>query len=481
MGRAHRAPVPLARHYLKWLTALAASIGAVFVTCSLVFVLWPMAKRSADDLASLMVLAAQTWGELPPETRPAFEQELTTRHRLAIRSDHRAPPADATLVHGFYIGFLEDALQVRTGQPTALQLLDGPPGTASNRWLWTGIPTGGRLIGIGFDTERLDTHPLYALAAILACGSALVAGLAYWLARRISQPVARLEQAAAELAAGTGPALLPETGPAELARLDRHFNQMAVQVRELLEARTTLLAGASHDLRTPLARMRLALEMLRLKPDDKLIVRIEHDIEAMDALIGQMLGLARGLDPEAPQRIALAPWLHDRAAMHQDSARQVGAAIEVRCTEGLEVIAAPAALGRLIDNLLGNALRYAPGPITLVGDRLTVSEPPLFSDTTDILDTRITVADRGPGIAAEHHEAVWRAFHRVESSRNPLTGGWGLGLAIVRQLAALHGWRPMLREREGGGLEASVDLPSRRRMPQPSGRFDLAASGGQCG
>jgi two-component system osmolarity sensor histidine kinase EnvZ len=455
-----RTPAPLARHYLVWLAALTLALGAVIVGSALQFVLWPMAQRSADDLAGLMVLAAQTWSELPPETRPVFEEELALRHRLALRPDFAPPPPGAELVHGFYIGFLEDALQRRTGQPAELQRLPAPDGHTSDGnataattrhavpWLWTRIPTAGRHIGVGFDTTRLDTHPLQALGAILALGSALAVGLALWLARRIAQPVAQLEQAAAALAAGNGPHLLPETGPAELARLARHFNHMAAQVRELLEARTTLLAGVSHDLRTPLARMRLALEMLRLKPDERLIRRLEQDIAAMDALIGQMLDLARGLDREAPQPIDLGAWLAQRAEAHHEAATAAGEAITVDCEAGLRVLAAPGALARVIDNLLGNALRYAPGAITLRGQRLPGAGT-----------VRLSVADRGPGIAPEHLPAVWRPFQRLEASRSPQTGGWGLGLAVVRQLAAIHGWHVELLGREGGGLEAVVDLP----------------------
>ncbi|HNG78877.1 MAG TPA: histidine kinase dimerization/phospho-acceptor domain-containing protein [Burkholderiaceae bacterium] len=445
----------LARHYRRWLVALSLALGAVMVGSALRFVLWPMAQRSADDLAGLMVLAAQTWSELPPETRPAFEEELILRHRLAIRSAYSPPPANG-LLHGFYIGFLEDALAQRTRHSAGLHRADAPPRAGPDPWLWTGVPTAGRLVGVGFDPRRLDTHPLHALTVILLVGSVLALGLAHALAQRIARPVARLEQAASELAAGRGPAALPEEGPAELARLARHFNHMAAQVQELLQARTTLLAGASHDLRTPLARMRLALEMLRLKPGaGRLIDRIDADVAAMDALIGQMLDLARGLDREPSTRLPLRPWLDELAARQSDAARAAGATLTVVCDPDLTLDAPPATLGRILDNLLGNALRYAPGPIDLAARRL----PP--SDAWPQGALRLSVADRGPGIPEAERDAVWRPFHRLEVSRSPDTGGWGLGLAVVRQLAQIHGWRASLRPRDGGGLEAGVELPLR--------------------
>lgn len=464
MRRLAQPTAGLARHYLVWLIGLAASLTTLIVGCALVFVLWPMAQRSADDLAGLMVLSAQTWVELPPATRPVFEQELAQHHRLALRPDAPAAAPDR-LVHGFYIGFLEAALQRRTGQPTVLRLGAAPAGGGVPPWLWTGIPVADRHIDVGFDPGRLDTHPLVALAAVLLVGAALATAAAVWLARRISQPVARLEEAAAALAEGLRPTPLPESGPAELARLAGHFNRMAQQVRELLEARTTLLAGASHDLRTPLARMRLALEMLRLRPgDDRLLQRLEADIEAMDTLIGRMLDLARGLDHEPAQPLALRPWLQAVTQAHEDAARLAGAQLTVACDAGLQAQAAPQALGRVIDNLLGNALRYAAGPVTLSARRLpaTGMGPPQL---------RLTVADRGPGIPPAQRAAVWRPFHRLESSRSPATGGWGLGLAVVRQIADIQGWRVELLPREGGGLEAVVDLPEAPAdQPTVSGR-----------
>lgn len=454
---AGRARPTLAAHYRRWLLVLSLALVGVVVLSAMRFVLWPLAQRSADDLAGLMVLAAQTWSELPPDTRPAFEQELVQRHRLAILPMLEEQPRADHLAHGFYIGFLEDALQRRTGQPT--RLLRAPPAPGSGAgltegWLWTGVSAGGRVIGVGFDPERLDTHPFQALAVILLAGGVLALCLAGWLAQRIARPVARLERAAAELASGRGPAALPQEGPAELARLARHFNHMAAQVQELLQARTTLLAGASHDLRTPLARMRLALEMLRLKPgDERLIERVEADVSAMDALIGQMLDVARGLDREAPSHLELRPWLEALAARQADAVRAAGATLAVHCDPALALEAPVAALDRILDNLLGNALRYAPGPIDLTARRL----PP--SDTWPRGALQLGVADRGPGIPEAEFDAVWRPFHRRETSRSPHTGGWGLGLAVVRQLAQIHGWRARLLPREGGGLEAVLELP----------------------
>jgi two-component system osmolarity sensor histidine kinase EnvZ len=438
-------PVTLARHYLRWLAALYGLLLVIEVVAAMVFVMWPMGQRAADDLAGLMQLSAQTWVELPPETRPAFEEELLRAHRLAIQPDMPAPAGSAPW-HGFYLQFLEQALERRQGHAAVLAHQAGPD---TGEWLWTRLEVGGRGIGVGFDYARLTTRPLVALAAMLAAGALLLGIAALWLARRIAGPVARLERAAAQLASGTDPQLLPESGPQELAQLAGHFNRMALAVRELLEARTTLLAGVSHDLRTPLARMRLALEMLRIKPEPRLIDRLERDVEAMNALIGQMLDLARGLGQEAPQRLLLAPWLEARAELQRAAAGERGATITVSCPAGLSVEVAAGQLGRVVDNLLGNAVRHAGGPI-----ELSVSRDAAVGSVT------LEVADRGPGIPEDQLAAAWRPFQRVEPSRSPQTGGFGLGLAIVRQLALAQGWKVELQNRPGGGLLARVQVPA---------------------
>ena len=438
----------LAHQYTRWLAALFISLELVTVVAVLVFVMLPMAERAADDLAGLMVLSARTWAELPPETHPAFEAELASAHQIGLRPNMARAP-DTGLRHGVYIRFLERAFERRLGHEAFFLREVAADG---DDWLWIAVPAGGRSVGVGFATGRLQTNPFGVLAAVMAAGTLLVGALAWWLASRIAQPVARFERAAAQLSKGAHPELLPETGPRELADLAHHFNQMAVQVRELSDARTTLFAGLSHDLRTPLARMRLALEMLTLKPEPALLERLERDIEEMNLLIGQLLEIARGLHPEAGQALDLCVWLEARAQVHRTTAEAAGASLVVRCPGNLKALAGPAMLARLLDNLLGNALRYAPGPIELVGE--AVAPAP-----STLAHVRIGVLDRGPAIPQDQLAAVFRPFHRIEGSASPVAGGFGLGLAIVQQLAHANGWIVSLERREGGGLAAWVELP----------------------
>jgi two-component system, OmpR family, osmolarity sensor histidine kinase EnvZ len=391
-------------------------------------VMLPLARRSADDLAGLMVLSAQTWTELPPATRPAFETEL--RLRQALRIQPEVAGVSQAEWHPPFFYLLEEALARRIRSE---RHLIRTPDAAGEDWYWARVPAGGGTLAVGLSSERINSRPLVALLIGLAAGLAVAVGLALLLAR--------LEQASAQLGQGEAPALLPETGPREIVALSRRFNTMAVQVRELLSARTTLLAGVSHDLRTPLARMRLALEMLRTQPSASLLDRLERDMELMNQLIGNVLDLARGLAHEPATPVDLAALLQELASEHSTAA----CLVQVRCPPCVRTVPT-LSLRRALGNLLQNALRYAPScPVELVCE-------------LDGAGCRLGVLDRGPGIPADQVEAMFHPFQRLEASRSPKTGGSGLGLAIVRELAQANGWRVSLSARPGGGMQAWVML-----------------------
>ena len=438
-------PTPaLASHRLSLRQQNALRLALIFVLFELVaalavvfLLMLPMAERASSDLAGLMVLSAQTHSELPPGTRPAFEKELLRAHGLELRT---TPPVEAEPRHrhGLYLGALKRRLSTRAGQViTFLQAEQ-----AGEHWLWASLPSGGQTLWLGFPHSRVGPHPLAALTLTLSAGLLLAAIAAWWLGDVILKPIKRFDSAAAILGRGETPTVLPEQGPRELAGLAHRFNRLSEQIRELLEARTTLLAGLSHDLRTPLARMRLALEMLQRRPDPAWIERLDKDIGEMDQLVGDVLMLARGLSQETPEPVELSALLKELAA----AARTTGAEVQVRCPS-IEIKTAVAALRRVLSNLLDNAQRYAGiHPIELQAE--CAGE-----------HCRIGILDLGPGIPAAELQAVFRPFHRVEQSRSPSTGGTGLGLAIVKQLAQAQGWRVWLENRPDAGLVAWVELP----------------------
>ncbi|HWR76889.1 MAG TPA: ATP-binding protein [Thiobacillus sp.] len=401
------------------------------------FLMLPMARRSAADLAGLMTLSAQTWSELPPVTRPAFEIELLRSHALALRAE---PPQSAVPPpwEEPYLKFLVAALSARVGEPVT----SSREFVGDEEWFWVSLPAGGERLSVGLPHQRIGPRPILALLVSLAGGVLLTLAAAWWLARRTTRPLHLLEQAVTSLGQGQKPEHLPETGSREIAALSRHFNEMAKQVEDLLAARTVLLAGVSHDLRTPLARLRLAVEMLVRKPGPQLAAQVESDIEVMDRLIADVLTLARGLGHEANQRVALPGLLADLVRVTPGAADRV----QIETTDiTLEVPIG--ALRRILANLLENALRYGGGqPVSLRAETVEGG-------------CRIGVLDRGPGIPPAEMEAVFRPFYRLEASRSISTGGSGLGLAIVLQLAAAQGWQVTLQARTGGGLAAWLEMP----------------------
>lgn len=422
----------------------AATLGVAFLLFQTVVlavvaftVLEPMAERSADDLAALIVLSAQTWAELPPDTRPAFEQELIAHHHLRIGKIDRVSndPPDRFLNSNN----IERALSRRTGQDIRLQ-------AGSGGWTWVSLHMGGHLIRVGFVRSRYNIRSPLTAVGLLSLGALLTWFTGIITVRRITRTLAQLGTAAGQVGQGRMPRPLPETGPAELATLARAFNHMANEVQALLANRTTLLAGISHDLRTPIARMRLAVAMLPETTNPALLDQIERDLEQMNRLIGSFLEMARGLQSEPRQKVDLREILHE---LVEDTKRAGG---KVNCTLPDACVAEIAVHGfqRIVVNLIENALRYGK-PEAGAGDVTVTCE----HDDEGIL---IRIMDHGPGIPADRMEAVFRPFYRLESSRNQATGGSGLGLAIARQLAEVNGWELTLSARAGGGLVAGLRL-----------------------
>ncbi|MBI5890328.1 MAG: HAMP domain-containing protein [Nitrosomonadales bacterium] len=432
-------PVAKSRSLFRSTATTVATALLVFqlilIAATVNYVMLPMARRSADDLAALLVLSAQTWVELPPETRKDFELELIRKHQFILFEDvSPLPPRTGYLP---YLTLLDGALSARTGEPISVKAT-----TFDTTWFWAEIHTGGKLIRIGFPKERLDTDPPTTLLLALAATVVLSLITALVLARRITRPLALFSLAARRIGEGSIPEPLPQSGIRELSGLASTFSQLALQVRELLANRTTLLAGISHDLRTPLARMRLAIEMLPASTDPKLVARLQHDVEEMNQLIGEFLALSRELQKEPARQVDLSQLLEELAA----GARSEGAQVEWHPRENAPVSVAPMALRRILSNLLGNAIRYG------------ANETVRIELDLDDKGAVIRILDRGPGIPAHELENVFHPFYRLESSRSNATGGSGLGLAIARQLADANGWKIELLPRPGGGTEARLGI-----------------------
>ncbi len=405
--------------------------------------LLPVGQRSAADLAALMVQTADNWQQRVPAERARYAGEVWHLHLLHVGPAEQTLPYSTSLLP--YVYFLESELQTLSGQTISLRMSQ----MGDEEWFWADLEVRGEVVRLGFSRGRIGVHPPFALFLVLSVGGVVILGTAVLLARRLSRPLENLAAAAQHIGTGHWPAPLPELGPQELAALARSFNHMGQQVRELLANRTTLLAGISHDLRTPLARIQLALAMLPEHVEPELVQGMQNDLEEMNRLIGQFLEISRGLGE------ARLEWVDVREAVREltDNARRGGAEVSWRDAGPCRIQLHKLALCRIVANLLDNAVRYG------------AAEPVELEYVWDADGLTLTIMDRGPGIPAEAREAVFRPFYRLEQSRSAQTGGSGLGLAIARQLAEANHWTIELLPRPGGGTIAQVQIPFTSREP----------------
>lgn len=281
----------------------------------------------------------------------------------------------------------------------------------------------------------------------------LLIGLAIFLAvmlvivliavRWVTQPLKVLARAADALGQDMDRPPLPESGPAEVAQAARAFNRMQRRLRENLADRMRLLAAVSHDLKTPITRLRLRAEML---DDDDLRAKFTHDLQEMEVLADATLDFVRGINTDEALRpvdmLALVE------SVQRDLAEQ-GHDITVEGHTSAPYPGRAVALRRCIDNLVGNALKYGGHQVRVV-----------VEDGATAL--RLRVMDDGPGLPEAELERVFEPFYRLEHSRNRSLGGSGLGLGIARNVAAMHGGSLTLRNRPVKGLEAVLELPRRK-------------------
>ena len=435
----------LVPHTLLFRTAVTiASALLLFMLITLgaaiYFVAVPIAKRSADDLAALMVLAATTWNEALPQERAALRERLMQDHGLVVAA--RSPSLPEQKMDYPYFLFLRDALTRRTGEE--ISILRNPGGHR----LWVDMPVTGSTVRLGIERTRLSANPPLVLVLVIAAGALLMLLASFAVVRRVVGPLHRLAIAAEEVGKGGNPPPLAEDGPEELATLARTFNRMSAEVRELLDNRTVIVAGISHDLRTPLTRLGLAIEMLSDNEDPDLIAGIRRDLAVMESLIRQFLELAQELTDECQQEFDLWTLLVDQV----EDLRRNGYDVELEPGAPCPWLGDPTAATRILSNLLDNAAHYGEGkPICVELD-------------CDQQNTCIRISDRGPGIPEAQRETVFRPFHRLDTAREERTGGSGLGLAIAQQLASKNRWEIALDHRSGGGTVATFTLGPRGKI-----------------
>ncbi|MCX7166775.1 MAG: ATP-binding protein [Rhodocyclales bacterium] len=408
----------------------------------------PRARQLAQTLVSVANLTRAALVSARPEARRELLRDLSDSEGIRIypadAADRVEPLPDRAFLHR-----VEELVREQMGPATRLSLeREGEHALFVNFRIddseegdyWLALPR-----------ERIErVFPLgwlgWGVAALLL---SLVG--AWLIVFRITRPLKALQQAARKVGAGETPARLDESGPTELATVAHAFNQMSADLAQIDQDRALILAGISHDLRTPLTRLRMGIEMAA---DEGLREGMTTDVEEMDKTIGQFLDFARSESGEAQQDVNLAALLDELATQYRRRGFKVEfAALPPTFTVTLPV--RPQALRRAITNLIDNALRYA-------GSEFPVE----LALSTAADEFSIEVRDSGPGIPAADVERMKRPFARLEAARTN-TAGAGLGLAIVDRIARSHNGRLELLPRQGGGMIARLALRPYNLPPAP--------------
>lgn len=351
--------------------------------------------------------------ETPPES--TRQPSLTLLERRFVRTISQRVAAEGT----------EVVWRREAGGSFALRLtIDGTP-------YWVVLP--------GVLPAREFTGAWIA-ATLTSALLALIGALA--IQRHLNRPLERVVAAAGELARGAAPQPLPEDGPTETASLARSFNQLVASLTRADRERALMLAGVSHDLRTPLAKLRLGVEIVRDRIEPELVASMERSVAEMDTIVGQFLDFARSADDEPAISGDLNALARDVASACADH----GQAVQLELGSPPALRMRPQALRRAVVNLVENAFRHGKAPVRLRTGR-------------DAGWAWIDVLDNGEGIAADQVDALRQPFRRAESSRSGAAGA-GLGLAIVERVAREHAGTLELMPAQPRGWCARLKLPA---------------------
>ena len=347
--------------------------------------------------------------------------------------------------HWPYSEIYQRQMQAELGSDTEVRLrMHAPPA------LWVRAPS----LGDGWLKVPLYPHPLRGQKIWSVLGWFLAIGLlstasAWIFVSQLNQPLKRLVYAARQLGQGRSVRLPISDTPSEMTEVYRAFNQMAEDVEQAGRERELMLAGVSHDLRTPLTRLRLSLELMGAHTD--LTDDMVRDIEDMDAILDQFLAFIRDGRDESVEEVDLSDLVREVAAPYNQNQERVHLRLEPIQPFPLRRVS----MKRLLNNLIGNALNHAGTDVDVAA---------YVSGDTSAPYVVLSVMDRGAGIDPSELEAIFNPFTRGDRARGGK--GTGLGLAIVKRIAAMHGGNVELRNRPDGGLEARVRLPLGLLLPR---------------
>lgn len=392
----------------------------------------PRAQQLAQLVVSVVNLTRAALLSAAPEWRNALLDELAGAEGLQVQSADRLEVLRPLPKLPPEMQLMSQQVRAQLGGRTRFaSMRNGVPA------LWVSFWIGEEEFWVAVPRERFN-RPVSQIVLLWGSIISLFSLLgAYFIARQMSRPLQRIARAAGQIGQGDTPETLPEQGAQEIAAVSRAFNQMSADLAAHERERALVLAGISHDLRTPLARVRLAAEM---SADDSLREGLIDDVQQMDAVIQQFLDYARLDASENVQPSDVAALLREAAQPFVAQAL----AWDWQLAELPPQPVRPLLLQRAVANLLDNALKYGGGQVTL---GLAAEDGQLC----------LRVADRGPGIPVAQRALAMRPFARLDAARS--RSGSGLGLAIVARVAQLHGGELQLHDHPGGGLQAELRWP----------------------
>jgi two-component system, OmpR family, osmolarity sensor histidine kinase EnvZ len=428
------------RTFLLLSTLMLASLGA-WVLIFLSLEMGPRAAQMSQRIATSVNLTLATLTYTPRQERPALLLTLSQREGLDVYARSGLDSVEP-LPNGKYWQRVAKLVRAQLGEETMLA------------WSINNVP--GFWVSFRLDQERywlaFDRHEIrltgslewlsWCAAALLLSFLGAALGVSY-----LNRPLAQLARSAQLLSKGISPPALPETGPSELRMLNTSFNRMARELHQADADRALMLAGISHDLRTPLTRMRIEVELSEMAETGRLA--IDQDLAQIEHSLAQLMDYARPASLETPQAINLSKLLTEITNRECCLTKQAGGKLTTAITPNVFAQVSPTDIRRIMSNLIENARRY--GLNTKGVPELRVALRGYAQALT------IEVSDRGPGIPIEDLERVRKPFWRGNTARTGASGT-GLGLAIVDRLLQHIGGTLSFREREGGGLTVQIDL-----------------------
>ncbi len=403
----------------------------------------PPEQRLAWEVASVVNLTRAALVSAEPDRRLQLLDELAQQEEVRVLPKEPADRIEPSAT-GPRLRALEPRLRALLGRST--QVAGRVNGVDA---VWISFEIDGDDYWLILPRDRVERQfgPSLALLSLIAAAFALVGALV--ISRLVNRPLSDLAGAIGVLSRGRAPAPLAESGPTEIAAVNRRFNRLAADLAQLDADRALALAGISHDIRNPLARLRIEVELAPLGEPQR--ASMVDDIERIDRIVGQFIGYAQIAQPPRAELVDVSALLASLANAYRGEVDAGALALSIDAEDGLRWYGDPTELQRAIVNVVDNALHYARDD-----DAHAVHVEVLVRATGTGL--ALTLRDDGPGIADEDAERLLRPFARVDRARGE-HGGSGLGLAIVDRLARRYGGRARLANDARGGLRVEVDLP----------------------